>query len=278
MIGTLSRSLGAKVSRMAAAALAVAAAMLLPPVNAQAADAGALGGGGGGEFRIRCEPGDQLVGIDTMATHVIDFIAPVCGNRRTDPLATYGRPSVGGQVGTLRKPRCPPSGVVTILHVFIDRTPLVSRVGFTCWNIVNNAMSDSFADYGGESVNDRRLICPPGEIGVGIYGRAGTAIDQLGLICEPWQVAAVQPPPPIAVPGPQPGQPQPPPQGQAVTVRLTVELYNLPDGVGQKIGDLAAQTPGVTLLEPCRDNWCHVTWPGGTGWVFDGPEYDSLVM
>jgi hypothetical protein len=91
-----------------------------------------------------CNPGDHVVGIDTSSTHVIDFIAPVCGNRLKNRPATYGRPSAGRKVGTLRTPRCPPGAVMTVLHVFWDKTPLVNRVGFACWTIVGNQMTNSF--------------------------------------------------------------------------------------------------------------------------------------
>jgi hypothetical protein len=169
---------------------AFALALSLPAMESQARDVGPAGGGGGGEFRINCDPGSQVVGFDVVASHVLIRIAPVCGDRRKDPLATYGRPWAGGSLfnasTTLYKPRCELDAVVTILHVFWDKTPLVNRLGFTCWHTRNNAMSNSLPNYGGEAVGNKRLICPKGEIATGIYGRAGGAIDQLGLICAPW--------------------------------------------------------------------------------------------
>jgi hypothetical protein len=166
---------------------ASALALSLPATESEARDVGAAGGGGGGEFRIACEPGDQLVGFDVIASHVLIAIAPVCGNRKKSPTDTYGRPMVGGEAtASSYKPRCELDAVITILDVFWDNTPLVNRVGFTCWHTRNNRMTNRPASYGGEAVAHKRLICPQGEIATGIYGRAGGAIDQLGLICEPW--------------------------------------------------------------------------------------------
>jgi hypothetical protein len=53
-------------------------------------------------------------------------------------------------------------------------------------------------------------------------------------------------------------------------VKDAVDIYDVPDGVGNIIGVLH---PGrrVDLVEPCRDGWCHVVlpeMPGGTGWVW----------
>jgi hypothetical protein len=63
------------------------------------------------------------------------------------------------------------------------------------------------------------------------------------------------------------------------TVIQDVEVYDACCGNGNKVGaDLRAGAT-VTLLSACADNWCHVSGPavpGGTGWVYDGPDYDSL--
>jgi hypothetical protein len=72
-----------------------------------------------------------------------------------------------------------------ILHVFWDNTPLISNVGFTCFNPANGEFNDSLPNFGGQStsVQNQRLICRGGHFGTAIFGRAGTAIDALGLTC-----------------------------------------------------------------------------------------------
>jgi hypothetical protein len=61
-----------------------------------------------------------------------------------------------------------------------------------------------------------------------------------------------------------------------VTVIAATDIYDKPDGVGQKIGSLEVgeQHP---LIEPCHDDWCHIGqielggFPGlenGTAWVY----------
>ncbi len=169
---------------------AIALALSVFAMESQAGDAGAYGGAGGSPFRITCKPGHVVVGLNTITEHVITAISPICGDRRNDQYATYRAETVGtgSGAGTLREPRCPPGAMMTSLHVFIDSTPLVSRVGFSCYNVGTQELTNSLPNYGGKSSADLRLICSGGEVATGIYGRAGTAIDQLGLLCEYWHV------------------------------------------------------------------------------------------
>lgn len=54
------------------------------------------------------------------------------------------------------------------------------------------------------------------------------------------------------------------------TVNGDVDIYDVPDGVGNVIGVLD-RGRRVGLVEPCRDGWCHVVlpeMPGGKGWVW----------
>jgi hypothetical protein len=189
MLALRSRALfGGPVSSAAVKPIAAAAALTLVlfATEGQARDLGPVGGAGGGEFRIACEPGDSVVGFDVMATHVIARIAPVCGNRKEG--GTYGRPWIGSDVAgaTLYKPRCEPGSILTILHVFWDRTPLINNLGFTCWNPKTGTTNDVLPTFGGDTqVNQKRLRCKNREAGTGIVGRAGTAIDALGVTCSP---------------------------------------------------------------------------------------------
>lgn len=61
-----------------------------------------------------------------------------------------------------------------------------------------------------------------------------------------------------------------------VTVKKSVDVYASPGGNGPRIGELIANTADVELVQACQDNWCHVRWPGHEGWVYSGPDYNSL--
>lgn len=98
----------------------------------------------------------------------------------------------------------------------------------------------------------------------------------VSMTCKSAQVAGT------AVPAPAPIQPQPQPEAQPlvkfVGVALDVDLYDVPGGGGQVVGMLRAGTRGVRLRQPCADGWCSVIWPGGQGWVYSGPGYQSLRL
>jgi hypothetical protein len=93
---------------------------------------------------------------------------------------------------------------------------------------------------------------------------------------------APPPPPPANAPPPPPpagnAPPPPPPGGDFVTVKLSVDFYAKPGGKGHAKGTLEAGTANVTLLEPCKNSWCHVKWPAEQGWVYSGPDYQSLQL
>ncbi len=56
------------------------------------------------------------------------------------------------------------------------------------------------------------------------------------------------------------------------TVTSDVDIYQVPDGVGTPLpGVFLNAGDKYTLVEPCRDNWCHLaipSAPGGTGWAY----------
>ena len=64
--------------------------------------------------------------------------------------------------------------------------------------------------------------------------------------------------------------------GKPVQVKQAVDVYGEPDGGGQVVAVLQQGTDGVTLVEPCSNDWCHVKWADGEGWVYDGADYNSI--
>jgi hypothetical protein len=66
-----------------------------------------------------------------------------------------------------------------------------------------------------------------------------------------------------------------PPPPKFCKVNKDSVVYDMPDG--NQIGELAAQTQGVTLLKKQGDNNYDVKWPAGEGWVYSGPGYEDAI-
>lgn len=67
-------------------------------------------------------------------------------------------------------------------------------------------------------------------------------------------------------------------EGVTATVVQDVDLYDAPGGNGIVI-NMLTRGQKVTVSEPCVDNWCRVEGeevPGGTGFVYSGPDFESL--
>jgi hypothetical protein len=107
-----------------------------------------------------------------------------------------------------------------------------------------------------------------------------TAEDQARPPSPPVNAACPAPGQVAALPDPIQPAPQPKPKllKKFVTVKLDVDLYAVAGGEGDTTGMLEAGTKSVTLLEPCVESWCHVRWPAGEGWVYSGPDYQSLQL
>jgi hypothetical protein len=159
------------------------------------------------------------------------------------------------------------------------------------WIAPNGSVQDKFwyegggPDWGGFELAPAGTAAPTGDI---------AAVSRIPGSMEIWWIggdgsikdafwyetaAAVVPPPdPVTPPPPNPVTPPPPNNAARVTVVQAVDVYDNRNFDGNPIGVLEQGTQGVTLLEPCNDSRCHVTWPNGTGWVYDGPDYNSLEI
>jgi hypothetical protein len=117
------------------------------------------------------------------------------------------------------------------------------------------------------------LYSPDGKQLVGTCGTGGTSVRASGSRVSAANVSAATAgnavPQPTAAPAPAAG-------ARAVTVAQSVDLYAAAGGNGDATGSLEAGTAGVTLVEPCQGDWCHVKWAGHEGWVYNGADYRSL--
>lgn len=152
-------------------------------------------------------------------------------------------------------------------------------------------ITSNFSDAQGNfavTLASAEVCARPGTITFTAEDQDRPASPPVNATCKPTQTTAVSPPAPATADGgAQPGAGAPgklklktklPRSAGFVTVNLAVDLYDAPGGVGRVIGVLPAGAPKVRLVEPCTDNWCHVHWPAGEGWVYSGPDYQSLAL
>ncbi len=278
----------------AAALICVLVASITMSVPAHATDLPVQGGPGGASFRTDCS-GDFVTGVYVKSGNWIDAIGLKCseflpaqGAFKQPP---WNKSYHGGQGGTLQEASlCPANAVVTGMTIgfvydkdYKDKRKFVRYVKLVCTPLGDGSLTHVcvHSGVGCETGPLAEQNCPPGEAATGLQGRAGTYVDALGLICGPKPSKKVSKrlgrPKKTA---PAPGSPPPSPD-KTCKVKKPSDVYDQPDGRGKKYdGFLRAGAPGVVLVEPCRDNWCHVkgdSVPGGQGWVYSSPDdYDAL--
>jgi hypothetical protein len=263
-------------SRLSRRLLLAACAIVLCAVatESRAKDTAAFGRQGGGRFRAECGgPGDPLYGIDVqVANGVIVAIAPVCHDHNNPEItSTYGSPWAGqpkANQGPDFNLRCAPGSVVGILDVYVDGAFIVNNVGLSCFNPTTAQFNNVYPVTGAQTFSNKNVGCPGGMIGSGIYGRAGTAIDLLGLVCQPLSAMTA-----AGAPAPTP-TPTPTPTPQAIIWRTVVNPQ------GTTIYDQAENGNDVDYLNPgdkvkiidCPngpENMCQISKPKA-GWVYGG--------
>jgi hypothetical protein len=274
-------------------------------------------GSGDRGAEYRCPPGQTLVGFGARSGLWIVAVSAICAP--LDPSSHIGQGIAtnvyfGGTTGSRQDVYCPPGSWLSETQMGVTRDDRqVAVVNMVCRN-QSDGRTDNTRFIGNPEYHasckpgplggliggiancsvtaPTATRCPPNELPVGFYGRVGTHVNQLGLICDlvrppaaPAAAAAPRPAkvikqtgrPRIVTPPASSAAPPPPAAAlNAVSVKLSVELFQSPGGDGRKIGELEAGTAGVVLLSPCEDNWCHVRWPGREGWVYSGQDYNSL--
>lgn len=171
----------------------------------------AVGGGGGNDFVARCPVGEHLVGFNLRAGHNIDAIQPVCGVPESEVRVNVRTemPMYGGNGGSPAQVMCPNQSTAVksapvVVGLFLRAEGIngyvMNDISLYCGIVANQQPmpTQPAAHYeapmqehtygalaSGHMVKYRRdtLMCPPGSIGVGVYGRSGAALDSMGLIC-----------------------------------------------------------------------------------------------
>ena len=153
----------------------------------------AIGGLGGDPFEQRCNDGQVIVGISGQADWALDRIAPICVNVNARG-QWVGQPQtgyfVGSRGGSAFVRQCAKDHAITGIKVWqgygsdwrsVGRTQVVCRklTGPTTFT----GSTQSLDQVGRAGAYSGQLLCASDKAPLGIHGRYGRLIDQLGLVC-----------------------------------------------------------------------------------------------
>jgi hypothetical protein len=168
-----------------------------------------VGGGGGGQFKAPCAQGQLLAGFELRVGDDVDAIRPICAIAASasevnlQPVTSEWYGGAGGGIESLMCPSSTP--VVTGMYVAAEgeNTVIVNTIHLYCGlaSETQAAASDypsavfdgptirgvkfSFPGTVGKESHFRgaRYDCPAGQVAVGVHGRSGAWLDEVGLIC-----------------------------------------------------------------------------------------------
>jgi len=193
---------------------------LVSPDLALATDLQTYGGSGGTPFRDECPKGWYLVGLNGRAGEWVDRVATVCAPWLRGK-QTFGQPTVGryhgdSTGGVKRETICWGFGINNrviqswkltrltgdnkfVRYIIVNCTSLAPPTAtgrFTFGGPITEDAGTTFFDEAGTQRPDAPLntACPAGEVAIGIHGRAGLFLDQIGLICGSSPAKFIAPP------------------------------------------------------------------------------------
>jgi hypothetical protein len=149
-----------------------------------------IGGTGGTPFTIDCPAHTALVGFSLLSGTALDRLAPICSviTAQHTTGAPSEQPGTGGKGGQYQKIACPINTQVGGMTVFDDKFGHVNHIQLDCNNLTDGKLAGSGAPamkFGGQPLGAPLAVsCKIGEAGVGIFGRSGDLIDQVGMRCD----------------------------------------------------------------------------------------------
>lgn len=156
----------------------------------------AEGGNGGVPFKYTCGAAAVLRGFGARTGSWFDAITPICaaawGN---DKGAVVRRPEpwFGGPGGGKTEILCPSGSNIVSMRVssgmLTSHIRGVTQLLLACGNAGPSGKSMVAAGpLGGPDkpkLHRTELLCAPGQVALGVIGRSGKWLDQIGLICGP---------------------------------------------------------------------------------------------
>ncbi len=175
--------------RKCLAIVIVGVSALTPPAHAQERFTDPFGGDGGQQFVLRCPAGTEVTGVSALVGAYVNNIGPICNGR---PM-----PGAGGR-GNPRSASCPNGSIVDQIDAIALRSPnrLLKALGLRCvargtrqrtaavpLDTPGAYTTTSFKQFAFTPGYPTGSMNCAGQSIIGLQGRAGAAVDALGLIC-----------------------------------------------------------------------------------------------
>ena len=193
---------------IAQTARALAVTIMVAPFLAMGAQAQTrlepLGGSGGSPFEALCPAGKLVNGLDLRVGAYIDAARPICVTAVAPGLAgseLVVGPYSGGPGGHPIRITCPLAQPVVVgMYVLFEGREIATatHIHLFCGVIAEGAQQGQqfpSASFDAAPIQDPPLFapfnqggdgaqaCSPGQVAVGIHGRAGDWLDAVGLVC-----------------------------------------------------------------------------------------------
>jgi hypothetical protein len=185
-------------------AVVVSGALLVAAPSFAAVNSPTGGGTGGSSFSILCQTGQVLVGVKGKTGTFVNQVRGICAelNEIIMPRTIVDSAHTGKTDGADFEQRCPSGWAVRGLRVrrgTLGFTNLryVNAIKIKCGRLGRDGQVSGTRTHlfwaGGGGGQSTDLLCPNELPGIGIRGRSGDWIDQIGLRCDVATVPAITP-------------------------------------------------------------------------------------
>lgn len=187
--------------------LATALVIVCSPTLGNATDVPLRGGPGGGNFRLPCPTNTFMLGVALRSGAWVDAIRANCLAFSAGTSQFVAPPQftgfAGGSGGALQQNGCPPDRYMSAIKIGFtrdeNRPKYLDYVEMTCTVLTGYGGDTRVCLHTGDQCWDKHpspgpyngfglsfsLSCPPGEAATGLFGRSGSYVDAVGLICAP---------------------------------------------------------------------------------------------
>jgi hypothetical protein len=154
------------------------------PQNNLVTATSSVGGSGGNYFGEAASYGYSLFGLQLYSDGIVERMSPVWGSNYGSSPNYYNGGVYGKPTGTYTYLSCG-SNNSRAVGIFGHSGAFVDQIGLICKPQDGSAGDATYSKaVGGPGGSGYQLLCPSGTFVMGLYGRSGSGLDQIGLTCQ----------------------------------------------------------------------------------------------